>query len=375
MILIFAGSSHDLSVRRLADVLRARGTEPLVVNLASLEQLAAFSVTADRTGPRFVLHLPEREVDLAAVDTAFLWRSWLPSPLEAPYRELAKDRRAWNFFEREWASLFKGVSLALAQLGVFCVNPPPFGAAWEEKCAQLLVAAEVGLAIPPTLYTSRLPMARRFYDAHDGSIIYKPFHIYLEVPEPRDDGPVTYQKVLTNRVRAADLVEGEGFLPTPSIFQPYVPKQFELRIVAIGRRLFACAIHSQESARSKDDWRRHDPDHTPYRPYELPADVAQKLLRLLDRLGLVFGSIDMIVTPVGEHVFLEINPNGQFDFVAQYSGLPIYEHLAAMLIAGKVDYPSPYSAAAAAPTTAAHPVGAPSEAAALDSAREATHAA
>jgi glutathione synthase/RimK-type ligase-like ATP-grasp enzyme len=58
----------------------------------------------------------------------------------------------------------------------------------------------------------------------------------------------------------------------------------------------------------------------------------------MDRLGLVFGSIDMILTPQGDYVFLEINPNGQFDFVARLAGLPIYEHLAAMLLAGKVQY-------------------------------------
>ena len=58
----------------------------------------------------------------------------------------------------------------------------------------------------------------------------------------------------------------------------------------------------------------------------------------MERLGLVFGSIDMIVTPQGDYVFLEVNPSGQFDWIARLSGLPIYEHLAAMLAAGRVDY-------------------------------------
>ena len=126
-------------------------------------------------------------------------------------------------------------------------------------------------------------------------------------------------------------------MPTPGIFQPYVEKRVELRIVVVGRNLFACAIHSQRSERSREDWRRYDLENTPYEPYELPPDVAAKLRRLMDRLGLVCGSVDMIVTPAGEHVFLEVNPNGQFDFVARLAGLPIYEHLAAMLLAGKVE--------------------------------------
>ena len=71
-----------------------------------------------------------------------------------------------------------------------------------------------------------------------------------------------------------------------------------------------------------------------YVPHELPANVAEKLYALMDALGLVFGSVDMIVTPEGKYVFLEINPNGQFDWVAKRAGLPIYEALADLLIAG-----------------------------------------
>jgi hypothetical protein len=56
----------------------------------------------------------------------------------------------------------------------------------------------------------------------------------------------------------------------------------------------------------------------------------------MTRLGLVYGAIDLIVTPEGDHVFLEINPNGQFDFVAQLARLPIYEHLAELLLDGSV---------------------------------------
>jgi hypothetical protein len=50
---------------------------------------------------------------------------------------------------------------------------------------------------------------------------------------------------------------------------------------------------------------------------ELPAPVQQQCRALLRRLGLVFGCIDLIVTPTGEHVFLEINQMGQFLWVEE----------------------------------------------------------
>ena len=47
-------------------------------------------------------------------------------------------------------------------------------------------------------------------------------------------------------------------------------------------------------------------------PYVLPDDVATRLLQLAARLGLSYGAADFVVTPDGRHVFLEINPAGEW---------------------------------------------------------------
>ena len=49
------------------------------------------------------------------------------------------------------------------------------------------------------------------------------------------------------------------------------------------------------------------------------------------RLGLVYGAIDMRRTPEGRHVFLEVNPAGQWLFVERFSGQPITAALASLL--------------------------------------------
>jgi D-alanine-D-alanine ligase-like ATP-grasp enzyme len=49
-------------------------------------------------------------------------------------------------------------------------------------------------------------------------------------------------------------------------------------------------------------------------------------------MGLRYGCIDMIVTPAGEHVFLEVNPNGQWYFVQLKTGLKIAEAIADLLV-------------------------------------------
>jgi glutathione synthase/RimK-type ligase-like ATP-grasp enzyme len=52
----------------------------------------------------------------------------------------------------------------------------------------------------------------------------------------------------------------------------------------------------------------------------------------MDRLGLVYGAIDMRLTPEGEYVFLEINPTGQWLFIEAATGQPIAAAFADLLI-------------------------------------------
>ncbi len=340
MILIITKLLDDRSVVQVRSMLEAQGAEVLVLGPETMEQDAAFAIRYTDAGrPQALLRVAGRELDLARdVTAAWIWRSWRPDPLLERYGPLVKQPDEWNFFAGEWAAFYKGVTTALQYNGVFCVNPPPFHDAFEEKCAQLWIAAEVGLQIPATLYTPHLPYAKDFYHDHAESIIYKPFRPFFKVVETQPGEQSKILKLLTNRVSARHFDNAAQAIPTPGIFQPYIEKQFEIRVVVVGHALFACAIDSQSSARSREDWRRYDIENTPYTPYELPAEIAAKLRRYMQRLGLVFGSIDMIVTPSGEHVFLEVNPNGQFDWIAKLSGLPIYEHLAAMLRAGSVDY-------------------------------------
>jgi len=55
------------------------------------------------------------------------------------------------------------------------------------------------------------------------------------------------------------------------------------------------------------------------------------VLKLMDALGLNYGALDFIVTPEGSHVFLEVNPSGEFMWLMHYPGLPIAEALADVL--------------------------------------------
>lgn len=52
----------------------------------------------------------------------------------------------------------------------------------------------------------------------------------------------------------------------------------------------------------------------------------------MSALGSRFGVLDFLVTPAGEWYFLEINPNGQWAWIEQETGLPISSAIADALI-------------------------------------------
>src|SRR5260221_5932211 len=101
----------------------------------------------------------------------------------------------------------------------------------------------------------------------------------------------------------------------PVIFQKYIPADVDLRITMIGEQIFPAAIHSQETEYKVDF--RMTMEKARFEAVELPPKVVRMLRDLMKRLGLVYGAIDMRRTPKSEYVFLEINPAGQWLFVAK----------------------------------------------------------
>ena len=73
---------------------------------------------------------------------------------------------------------------------------------------------------------------------------------------------------------------------------------------------------------------------------KLPPRVMKALRLLMRRLGLVYGAIDMRLTPDGEYIFLEINPAGQWLFIEAMTQQTITQDLAKLLVARDVQFTS-----------------------------------
>lgn len=212
---------------------------------------------------------------------------------------------------REAASGFQGV---LAALNRPWVNHPDDNRAAAHKPRQLTQAARAGLAVPESLITNTTDAARTFALAK-AKTVYKPM---TGGPEPND--PAQAKSALYTTIVTPDEVT-PGVEHTAHLFQVWAEKAYEVRLTVVGDGLFAARIDAGTPA-ARTDW-RSDYDNLTYSPLETPHHVRRAVIRLMSGLQLTYGALDFVVTPDGEWVFLELNPNGQWGWIELATGLPI----------------------------------------------------
>lgn len=238
-----------------------------------------------------------------------------------------QDDASKDFIEAEIAAF---INWLWKSLDCFWISAPSNIRMAESKIDQLRIAPTLGFKIPETIITNNPDDVVNFYKEHNSNIINKA----LAKGMIEQDGKM--MGIYTRRVEESHLEFLDSIRFLPCLFQERIEKKYELRITVVGRQIFASEIHSQNSQRTKDDWRRYDIENTPHKIHELPVKIKKSCLGLVEHYGLSFGAIDMIVTPQNEYVFLEINPNGQWLWIEHLTNLPISEAITNLLIKGKL---------------------------------------
>jgi glutathione synthase/RimK-type ligase-like ATP-grasp enzyme len=196
----------------------------------------------------------------------------------------------------------------------------------DSKISQLRVAPTFGFDIPDTLITNNPDDVRAFYRKYSGKIVNK------VLAKGFVDINGETRTIYTNVVQPQMLDLLETCKNVPCVFQEYIPKDIEIRVTVVGKQVFAAEIHSQNSQRTKHDWRRYDLENTLHKSHELPVEIQKSCVEITEHYGLEFGAIDLILTPEKKYVFLEINPNGQWAWIEALTGLPIANAIAHQLI-------------------------------------------
>ncbi|MFM9448281.1 ATP-grasp ribosomal peptide maturase [Streptomyces acidiscabies] len=259
------------------------------------------------------LRTPSRTADLEHVRAVY-WRR----PVWPAFEHLKTDDARYAAAQVRYG--LGGILYALD--GPLWVNHPLRNAAADYKPAQLAVAQRLGLTVPPTLVTNDPGKARQFTAAYR-PVIAKALRW---TPYERDGIP------MTSWAEPVDTDEIDGtLLAAPHLFQAQVEKVADLRVLVVGRRVFAVRIDS-----GLLDWRT-DYNALSYRVVDLPGRLEKALFTVLDHFGLASGSFDLALDGDGEFHWLELNPNGQWGWLEEKTGLEMSAAIADLLTRGAPD--------------------------------------
>ncbi|HKO96016.1 MAG TPA: MvdC family ATP-grasp ribosomal peptide maturase [Pyrinomonadaceae bacterium] len=317
-VLLLTHSNDFYTVDLVSQALARRGARPIRFNtdfFPSSVKLAA------RAGDERAGHLyTEAGEQIFASEVRGVWARKLWSPRMAD--DVDEGYRLMCI--RESTAALEGFLDALDDAR--WVNDLQRERAAENKQRQLRLAARAGLRVPRTLVTNDHVAARQFFAETEGQTVAKllrPLTVSMDAAEAF---------VYTSLVSEEDLAAAESLRHSPMVFQELIPKARELRVAWVAGKVFTGAIEANGTSRGHTDWRRAAPDECRWEKAQLPGEVASGLQSLMSELGLVFGAIDLICTPSGEHVFLEINPSGEWGMLERDLGLPIAEAIADALL-------------------------------------------
>jgi glutathione synthase/RimK-type ligase-like ATP-grasp enzyme len=310
LILIISSQSDDHARAVLADLAQI-GVDAALFDLSSFPNLTHLTMFYEKSKRDFNILMPD-QVKLHLEDCKVIW--WRRPQQFIFHSDITKDSY-YRFAYNESYEAFSGLWQAL---DAFWINHPTLNEVASHKTYHLHVAQKVGFNIPTTLITNDPEQARSFIAAQGyDRTIYKSF---LATEEEWRETRLLKREEL-------DLIDSVCYAPV--IFQEYIPAKVDLRITIVGEEIFAAAIHSQKTDYKVDY--RMEMSNTLIEPFQLPEDIKQKLRKYMEVLGLVYGAIDMRLTPENHYVFLEINPGGQWLFIEERTKQPITSSFANLL--------------------------------------------
>lgn len=248
---------------------------------------------------------------------------WLREPNQPALETIADAKAKFLGFWHEIVSMFE-------LLPARCINKPSASNLIANKAVQLRLAVGAGLHVPATLMSNAPAAVREFFDRYPDSAICKPFVPHIWQREDSKDAAVAE----TFRLTRDQLPEDEIFTYAPAIYQQRIEKQFDVRTVLMGKHVYSFALRTPGNSL---DWRFDAAmSHLEVQIIATPADIENGLLTFAETSGLCFGSADFAVDRRGQWWFLEINEQGQFLWLEQFSPqAALLQKFCAFLTAGE----------------------------------------
>ena len=321
MILIFSNKddSHPNNVIRYLNEWKV----PVFrLNGESLLTDYRFSWHIDESGADFLIRNIKNGLILKGKEVTAVWERRPVPPSELPVTHPNEEVNKHILEEgHEFLSFLRYYIRDIYSIGSIVEDRPA-----ASKMLQLAIAQSLGMRIPETCFSNTKEDISQLAEKHPWLSLKSLYSGNVTINETEE--LVFYSQ----KAASQDLLQQpeEAFTQTVSFVQNYVEKAYELRITVINQDVIACKIDSQiqDDDKGKIDWRQGYDHNLKHEIVELPENIRQFCLAFLQRMKLNFGCFDFIVTPEGEYVFLECNPNGQWLWIEMETGYDISKIMA-----------------------------------------------
>lgn len=257
------------------------------------------------------LRFGQQSVDLSNISHVYAFMPQFMMGLRS-HQEVLTARE--KIFVNRWATAVLDLQQLLPDAKWF---PGPYELQHEDaqlKFSDLRLAKSLGLVVPDTILTSDVKRAKKFIKAHGGAVVFREFGVRRVQQK---------NKVTTFAIEPGRFEKLSTLKNSPCVFQQYVQKQSEFRVMYVDGEFFVCEIDSQKGELSKLDWRAYEYDKVKFTKSELPKPVLSKLAALAKQRGLLCASFDLAKNDRNQIVFFEMNRPGAWLFVEALTGLPI----------------------------------------------------
>ena len=233
-----------------------------------------------------------------------------------------------DYIKQQGTACLRGIYFCCHDEAIW-VNPLPALHRSRIKLQQLQIALQAGLSIPEIIVTNNWEEAVAFCNN-----IERVCTKSLDEPNFLLDGHIY---PLFTRVLNKDEVGNNraSIERCPILLQEYIDKKFDIRVVVIGKDIFAFEIHSQEHELSVYDFRGVAPEYLRHVSHELPVEMIDGIRSFMRRQGLIFSTMDFVLSKNGRYYFLENNSNGQWLWLEQLTGIPLSESMIKLLFGTK----------------------------------------
>lgn len=244
---------------------------------------------------------------------------WRPKPTTNSEIDWTGCDKKSLYAVNDWWQTIAALDLLKNNLKI--INPIYAEISIDSKFNQLKLASELGLQIPLTLISNDFLEISKCFES--GNVAIKSISTHLDrLGRLRH----TQRKLVENII-----TKPENITFMPFIYQRFIEKDHELRIIIVKDDIFIGKINCLTSKSDNIDWRlTHQTNH--YSIGSLSIETREKLLAFHKRSGLIIASYDFIVDVNGNEIFLECNPSGNWLFLGKEFGQAVTEKIATVLM-------------------------------------------